>query len=184
MAQGGRQVIQAGLFHQLTDAAAGEASLVAAAVRVFIIAHVPRIGIPVGGLQLFGLFHALNIRGRKLLFSTFAAEPPHRRRHHGRGVVVRQRLHVRPLRHGQDKRAQHGAVDDVHLEAVLALERRQVPDQSAVSGCRLPRDCLCRRVLHAEHGLQMRPERGREQRPHAHGHSNVVHRSFPLLCIS
>ena len=112
-AQGGGQVVQTQLLHQHTDAAFGKASLVAAAIRVFVKLHVPRVGVAVGGFQGGSDFHSGNILCGKLAFSALAAEPLHQRRHLGILIVYRQRLCIRPLRHTEDERPQHGAANDV-----------------------------------------------------------------------
>lgn len=112
-AQGGGQVVQPQFFHQHADAAFGESSLVAAAVRVFVKLHVPRVGVAVGGIQSGGDFHGGDILCGKLAFSALAAEPLHQRRHLGVLIVYRQRLCIRPLRHTEDERPQHGAANDV-----------------------------------------------------------------------
>ena len=112
-AQGGGQVVQAQLLHQHADAAFGELSLVAAAIRVFVKFHVPRVGVAVGGFQSSGGLHGGNVLWGKLAFSTLAAEPLHQRRHLGVLIVYRQRLCIRPLRHTEDERPQHGAANDV-----------------------------------------------------------------------
>lgn len=113
MAQSGGQVVQPQFLHQHTDAALGKASLVAAAIRVFVKFHVPRIGVAVGGFQSSGSLHGGNVLWGKLAFSALAAEPLHQRRHLGVLIVYRQRLCIRPLRHTEDERPQHGAANDV-----------------------------------------------------------------------
>ena len=126
MAQGGSQVVQPQFFHQHADAAFGEASLIAAAVRIFVKLHVPRIWVAVGGFQGCGGLHAVNVLFGKFTLSTLAAEPFHGLCHHGIGVVDRQPFHVRALRHGENECADHCAVDDVHLEAIRFFKFRQV----------------------------------------------------------
>lgn len=112
-AQGGGQVVQPQFLHQHTDAALCKASLVAAAIRVFVKFHIPRVGVAVGGFQGGGDFHGGDILCGKLAFSALAAEPLHQRRHLGILIVYRQRLCIRPLRHTEDERPQHGAANDV-----------------------------------------------------------------------
>ena len=124
MAQGRGQIVQTQFLHQHTDAALGKASFIAAAVRVFVKFHVPRVGVAVGGFQSSGGLHGGNILWGKLAFSALAAEPLHGLCHHGLCVVIRQPVHLRTLRHGEDERAEHCAVDDVHLEAVRFFKLR------------------------------------------------------------
>ena len=125
MAQRGRQIVEPQHLHQRADAAGREARLVAAAVLVLEKVHVPRIGVAIARAQLRRRLHALDVLGRELFLSARAAESLHRRCHHRRGAVVRQRFDVRPLRHAQDKRGEHRAVDDVHFEAVALVNAAQ-----------------------------------------------------------
>lgn len=138
VAQGGREVIQAKLLHQRTDAALGEATLTAAAVGVFVKLHVPREGVP--GCRLL---HRGDVLFREFGLPALSAKPAHRLCHHGLGVVLRQRLQRRAIRHGQDERTEQGAVDGVHLKPVGLLKFRQLYNGLAVfrlgllcDGCR------------------------------------------------
>ena len=131
MAQRGRQIVEPQHLHQRADAAGREARLVAAAssypkspCSTNRGCGRPRAASP--------SLHALDVLGRELFLSTRAAESLHRRRHHRRGVVVRQRFDVRPLRHAQDKRGEHRSVDDVHFEAVALVKFRQLRDDLAI----------------------------------------------------
>ena len=155
MAQGGGQVVQTQLLHQHTDAAFGKAALVAAAIRVFVKLHVPRVGVAVGGFQSSGGLHGGNILWGKLAFSALAAEPLHGLCHHRLCVVIRQPVHLRALRHGENERAEHCAVDDVHLEAVRFFKLRQPADDLPVLRLCLFRDGSCGGCIIAQHSGQL-----------------------------
>ena len=155
MAQGGGQVIQTQFLHQHTDAALCKASLVAAAIRVFVKLHVPRVGVAVGGFQGSDGFHGGNILCGELAFSALTAEPLHGRCHHRLCVVIRQAVYRRALRHGENERAEHCAVDDVHLEAVRFFKLRQVCNDCFVLRLCFFRDRLCRIGIIAEHRRQL-----------------------------
>ena len=155
MAQGGGQVVQTQLLHQHTDAAFGKASLVAAAIRVFVKLHVPRIGVAVGGFQSSGGLHCGNILWGKLAFSALAAEPLHGLCHHGLCVVIRQPVHLRTLRHGENERPDHSAVDKIHFEAVGLFKLRQPADDLPVLRLRLFRDGFCSGCIIAQHSGQL-----------------------------
>ena len=155
MAQSGGQVVQTQLLHQHTDAAFGKASLVAAAIRVFVKLHVPRVGVAVGGFQISGCLHSDNVLWGKLAFSALAAEPPHGRSHHGSCVVIRQPVHLRALRHGENERADHGAVDKIHFETVGFFKLRQPADDLSVLRLRLFRDGFCSGCIIAQHSGQL-----------------------------
>ena len=132
VAQRGRQVVEPQHLHQRADAAGREARLVAAAVLILEKVHVPRIRVAVARAQLRRRLHALDILGREFSLSARAAEDLHRGRHHRRGIIGLQRLDVRPLRHAQDERGEHRAVDDVRLEAVALFKFRQFFDDLTV----------------------------------------------------
>ena len=57
VAQGGREIVEPKLFHQLTDAAGREARFKAGAVGIGEIVHVPGIRVPVRGAKLRSFFH-------------------------------------------------------------------------------------------------------------------------------
>ena len=154
-AQSRGQVVQPQLLHQHTDATLGKASLVAAAIRVFVKLHVPRIGVAVGGFQCGSGFHGSDILCGELAFSALTAEPLHGRCHHRLCVVIRQAVYRRALRHGENERAEHCAVDDVHLEAVRFFKLRQVCNDCFVLRLCFFRDCLCRIGIIAEHRRQL-----------------------------
>ena len=85
-------------------------------------------------------------------------------------------------------RSQHGAVDDVHLEAVRLFELRQPGDDVPVPRMGLPHDVRRRALVVPEHGGQLFAERAREQRPHAPRHPGIFHRAAPphsifTICI-
>ena len=155
MAQGGGQVVQPQFLHQHTDAAFCKASLVTAAVRVFVKPHVPRVGVAVGGFQGGSGFHTGNILWGELAFSAFAAEPLHGLCHHGSCIVIRQPVHLWALRHGENERADHGAVDDVHLEAVRFFKLRQPANDLPVLRLCLFRDGSCGGCIIAQHSGQL-----------------------------
>ncbi len=155
MAQGGGQVVQTQLLHQHTDAAFGKASLVAAAIRVFVKLHVPRIGVAVGGFQGGSDFHSGNILCGKLAFSALAAEPLHGLCHHGFCIVIRHPVHLWALRHGENERADHGAVDKIHFETVGFFKLRQPADDLSVLRLRLFRDGFCSGCIIAQHSGQL-----------------------------
>ena len=155
MAQGGGQVIQTQFLHQHTDAALCKASLVAAAIRVFVKLHVPRVGVAVGGFQGSDGFHGGNILCGELAFSAFAAEPLHGRCHHGSCIVIRQPVHLRALRHGENERADHGAVDKIHFETVSFFELRQPADDLPVLRLCLFRDGSCGGCIIAQRSGQL-----------------------------
>ena len=180
MAQGGGQVVQTQFLHQHADAAFCKASLVAAAVRVFVKLHVPRIGIAVGGFQSGGCLHSGNILWGKFAFSALAAEPLHQRRHLSVLIVYRQRLCIRPLRHTENERPQHGAANDVQLEAVGLFKLRQPADDLPVLLLCLFRDGFCGSCIIAQYRRQLRLKRSGKHRPHGHGHSHPTHLTLLL----
>ena len=154
-AQSRGQVVQPQLLHQHTDAALGKASLVAAAIRVFVKLHVPRVGVAVGGFQGSDGFHGGNILCGELAFSAFAAEPLHGRCHHGSCIVIRQPVHLRALRHGENERADHGAVDKIHFETVGFFKLRQPADDLPVLRLCLFRDGSCGGCIIAQRSGQL-----------------------------
>ena len=180
MAQGGGQVVQPQFLHQHTDAALGKASLVAAAIRVFVKLHVPRVGVAVGGFQSSGGLHGGNVLWGKLAFSALAAEPLHGRCHHGSCVIICQPVHLRALRHGENERPDHGAVDDVHFEAVGLFKLRQPADDLPVLLLCLFRDGFCGSCIIAQYRRQLRLKRSGKHRPHGHGHSHPTHLTLLL----
>ena len=175
MAQGGGQVVQSQLLHQHTDAALGKASLVTAAIRVFVKFHVPRVGVAVGGFQGGGGFHSSNILCGEFAFSALAAEPLHGRCHHGFCVVIRQPVHLRALRHGENECPDHRAVDQIHFETVSFFELRQPADDLPVLRLCLFRDGSCGGCIIAQHSGQLLLKGASKQRPHPKGHSGVLH---------
>ena len=187
MAQGGGQVVQSQLLHQHTDAAFGKASLVAAAIRVFVKLHVPRIGVAVGGFQSSGSLHGGNILCGKLAFSAFAAEPLHGLCHHGSCVVIRQPVHLRALRHGENERADHGAVDKIHFETVGLFKLRQTSNDLPVLRLCLFRDGSCGGCIIAQHSGQLLLKGTGKQYPHSKGHPGIFHCLSPnpifTICI-
>ena len=187
MAQGGGQVVQPQFLHQHTDAALCKASLVAAAIRVFVKLHVPRIGVAVGGFQGGSGFHGGNVLCGKLAFSALTAEPLHGVCHHGFCIVIRQPVHLRTLRHGENERPDHSAVDKIHLEAVCLFKLRQVCNDCFVLRLSLFRDRLCRIGIIAQHSGQLLLKGTGKQRPHPKGHSCVFHCLSPnpifTICI-
>ena len=187
MAQGGGQVVQTQLLHQHTDAAFGKASLVAAAIRVFVKLHVPRIGVAVGGFQGGSDFHSGNILCGKLAFSALAAEPLHGLCHHGSCVVIRQPVHLWALRHGENERADHGAVDKIHFETVGLFKLRQPADDLPVLRLCLFRDGSCGGCIIAQHSGQLLLKGASKQHPHSKGHPGIFHCLSPnpifTICI-
>ena len=175
MAQSRGQVVQTQLLHQHTDAAFCKASLVAAAIRVFVKVHVPRIGVAVGGFQGGSGFHSGNILWGELAFSAPAAEPLHQRRHLSVLIVYRQRLCIRPLRHTENERPQHGAANDVQLEAVGLFKLRQFGDDLFVFRLGAFGDLLCGGCIIAQYRRQLLLEGACKQRPHPHGHPCILH---------
>ena len=178
MTHGGREVIEPELFHQRADAAAGEAGLIAAAVGVFVKVHVPGIGVAVGSLQRFCLPHGCKVLRAEFVLTALAAEPAHGLRHHGVGIESRQRLHLRALRHAEHERAEHRAVDLVHLEPIGCFEFRQLRDDLPVARLRRLGDPARLVGVIAEHRAQLRPERAGKQAPHPHGHPEILHPAF------
>ena len=187
MAQSRGQVVQSQLLHQHTDAAFGKASFVAAAVRVFVKLHVPRIGVAVGRFQGSGGFHGGNILWGKFAFSALTAEPLHGRCHHGFCIVIRQPVHLRALRHGENECPDHGAVDKIHFETVCLFKLRQIGNNFSVFCSCFFGDILGCIVIIAEYGGQLVSERWCKQCPHPHGHSCVFHCLSPnpifTICI-
>lgn len=112
--QGGREIEQPQLFHQLTDAAGGKARLKAGTIRIFKIVHIPGVRVAVGSAELRGKFHAVAVFLRIRPVAALAAINAHGRRHHGPFVVFAQALDVRALGHAQNERGEHRAADDVH----------------------------------------------------------------------
>ena len=182
-AQGGGQVVQTQLLHQHTDAAFCKASLVAAAIRVFVKLHVPRIGVAVGGFQGGSGFHSGNILWGKLAFSAFAAEPLHGLCHHGSCIVIRQPVHFRALRHGENERAEHCAVDQIHFETVGLFKLRQSTDDLPVFRPCLFRNGSCGGSIIAQHCRQLLLKRFRKHGPHRHRDSHPTHFTFPLSIL-
>lgn len=187
MAQSGGQVVQPQFLHQHTDAALCKASLVAAAIRVFVKFHIPRVGVAVGSFQSGSGFHCGNVLWGKLAFSAFAAEPLHGCCHHGFCIVIRQPVHLWALRHGENERAEHCAVDDVHLEAVRFFKLRQVCNDCFVLRLCFFRDGFCGGCIIAQHSGQLLLKGARKQHPHSKGHSGVFHCLSPnsifTICI-
>ena len=155
MAQGRGQVVQPQLLHQHTDAAFGEASLVAAAVGIFVKLHIPRVGVAVSGSQRGGGFHTGNVLFGEFALSALAAKPFHGLCHHGFCIILRQPLHIRALRHGENKRTDHRAVDEVHLEPVAFFKFGQLGDDLPVFRLCFFRDGFCRIRTVAEHRCQL-----------------------------
>ena len=186
-AQGGGQVVQTQLLHQHTDAALGKASLVAAAIRVFVKFHVPRVGVAVGGFQGSDDFHGGNILCGELAFSALTAEPLHGLCHHGFCIVIRQPVHLWALRHGENERADHGAVDKIHFETVGFFKLRQPADDLSVLRLRLFRDGSCGGCIIAQHRGQLLLKGTGKQHPHSHGHPCILHCLSPnpifTICI-
>ncbi len=186
-AQGGGQVVQTQLLHQHTDAALGKASLVAAAIRVFVKFHVPRVGVAVGGFQGSDGFHGGNILCGELAFSALAAEPLHGRSHHGFCVVIRQPVHLRTLRHGENERDDHGAVDQIHFESVGLFKLRQTSNDLPVLRLCLFRDGSCGGCIIAQHSGQLLLKGTGKQHPHSKGHPGILHCLSPnpifTICI-
>ena len=91
------------------------------------------------------------------------------------GVVVRQRFDVRPLRHAQDKRGEHRAVDDVHFEAVALVKFRQLRDDLAIFLFGARRNVLRLPRGQVEFDRQVLFKRSGKQRPHARGLSKILH---------
>ena len=174
------KIVEPQHLHQRADAAGREARLVAAAVLVLEKVHVPRIGVAVARAQLRRRLHALDVLGRELFLSARAAESLHRRRHHRRGVVVRQRFDVRPLRHAQDKRGEHRAVDDVHFEAVAPVKFRQLRDDLAIFLFGTRRNVLRLLRGQVEFDRQVLFKRSGKQRPHARRLSKILHLLSPF----
>ena len=187
MAQGGGQVVQTQFLHQHADAAFGKASLVAAAIRVLVKFHVPRVGVAVGNFQGSGSLHSRNILWGKLAFSALAAEPLHRLCHHGSCVVIRQPVHLWALRHGENERADHGAVDKIHFETVGLFKLRQPADDLPVLRLRLFRDGSCGGCIIAQHSGQLLLKGTGKQHPHPKGHPGIFHCLSPnpifTICI-
>ena len=154
-AQRRSEFIKPQLFHQHTDAAFGEASFVSATVGIFVKLHVPRIWVAVGGSQRGGGFHTGNVLFGEFALSALAAEPFHRLCHHGFCIILRQSLHIRALRYGEDKRTDHRAVDDVHLEPVAFFKFGQLGDDLPVFRLCFFRDGFCRIRTVAEHRRQL-----------------------------
>ena len=88
--QGGREIEQPQLFHQLTDAAGGKARLKAGTIRIFKIVHIPGARVAVGSAELRGKFHAVAVFLRIRPAAALAAINAHGRRHHGPFVVFAQ----------------------------------------------------------------------------------------------
>lgn len=120
-----REVVQSQFTHQRTDAALGKAPLIAASVGVFDKIHVPGIRVAVCGFQCCGGLHHRNIFFAELALTAHAAKPPHRNGHHRFGIIVRQALHLRPLRHGENERAEHSTAHYVQPKLIFPLELRQ-----------------------------------------------------------
>ena len=91
-----------------------------------------------------GGFHSGNILCGEFAFSALAAEPLHGLCHHGSCVVIRQPVHLRALRHGENERADHGAVDKIHFETVGFFKLRQTSNDLPVLRLCLFRDADCR----------------------------------------
>ena len=123
----------------------------------------------------------------ELAFSALTAEPLHGRCHHRLCVVIRQAVYRRALRHGENERAEHCAVDDVHLEAVCLFKLRQIGNNFSVFCSCFFGDILGCIVIIAEYGGQLVSERWCKQCPHPHGHSCVFHCLSPnpifTICI-
>ena len=187
VAQSRGQVVQTQLLHQHTDAALGKTSLVAAAIRVFAKFHVPRVGVAVGGFQSSDGFHGGNVLWGKLAFSALAAEPLHRLCHHGSCVVIRQPVHLWALRHGENERADHGAVDKIHFETVGSFKLRQTSNDLPVLRLCLFRDGSCGGCIIAQHSGQLLLKGASKQHPHSKGHSGIFHCLSPnpifTICI-
>ena len=116
-----------------------------------------------------------NVLCGKLAFSALAAEPLHGLCHHGSCIVIRQPVHLRALRHGEDERAEHCAVDDVHLEAVRFFKLRQTSNDLPVLWLCLFRDGFCGSCIIAQHSGQLLLKGASKQHPHPHGHPGVLH---------
>lgn len=175
MAHGGCQVIKSQLFHQCADAALCKAPLIAAAVRVLDEVHIPRIGVPVSGFQSGSGLHSGNILGRELRLATLAAEPFHQQRHLSFLIVVSKAFHIGTAWHGEDKRPQHGAANDVHAEPITFFKFGQLCDDLTVLRLGLFRDLTCDVRVVAQHRRQLRLKGLRKDCPHGHGHSHPTH---------
>ena len=93
------KIIKPELFHQRTDTALGESSLVAATIHIFVKLHVPRVWVTVSRFECSGGFHSSNIFFGKLVFPALAAKPFHGLCHHGIGVINGQPFHIRTFWH-------------------------------------------------------------------------------------
>ena len=155
MAHGGRQVIKPQFLHQCADTAFCEASLITAAVGILVKVHVPRVGVAVSRPPGGGGFHSGNVLGRELRLAALAAEPLHQRRHLGILIVYRQRLRIRPPRHTENERPQHGAANDVHAEPITFFKFWQLCDDLFVlQFCGLS-DCFCGFSIITKHLCQL-----------------------------
>ena len=179
-AQGRSQIVQPQLPHQNADTALGKPGLVAAAVGVLIKVHIPRVGVPVGGLQRCRRLQSGNALGGELFLAAFTAEPAHRLCHHGLGVILRQPIHIGTLRHGENEGPQHGAAHETDFKAVPLLKLRQAAEDLLVFCFRPPRDRLRRLLVIPQHIGQLCSKGARKQRPHPPWHSHVVHSVTPL----
>ena len=179
MAQGRSQIVQPQLPHQNADTALGKPGLVAAAVGVLVKVHIPRIGVPVGGLQRCRRLQSGNALGGELFLAAFTAEPAHRLCHHGLGVILRQSIHIGTLRHGKNEAPQHGAAHEIDFEAVPLLKLRQAAEDLLVFCFCPPCDRLCRLLVIPQHIGQLCSKGARKQRPHPPRHSHVFHSVTP-----
>lgn len=173
--QGGREIEQPQLFHQLTDAAGGKARLKAGTIRIFKIVHIPGVRVAVGSAELRGKFHAVAVFLRIRPAAALAAINAHGRRHHGPFVVFAQALDVRALGHAQNERGEHRAADDVHEKPVAFFKIRQFAQNPAVLLLRGGCDCSGGFWVKIKHGFEIFPERAGKYCPHSGLHGNIFH---------
>ena len=154
-AQRRSEVIKPQLLHQYADAALCKAAFISAAVGIFVKLHIPRVGVAVSGSQRGGGFHTGNVLFGEFALSAHSAEPFHGLCHHGFCVVICQSVHLWALRHGENKRTDHRAVDEVHLEPVAFFKFGQLGDNLPVFRLCFFRDRFCRIGIITKHRRQL-----------------------------
>ena len=175
MAHGGCQVINPQLLHQRADAAFREAPLITAAVGILVKVHIPRVGVAVSRLPGGGGFHSGNILGRELRLAALAAEPFHQRRYLSFLIVVGKAFHIGTAWHGEDKRPQHGAANDVHAKPITFFKFGQLCDDLTVLRLGLFRDLTCGVRVIAQYRRQLRLKGLCKHCPYGYGHSHPTH---------
>ncbi len=104
--------------HQCTDATRRKSRLIATAIRIGKIFHIPGIGVFICGSKSGGILHILNILFAKFLLATNPTKPLHRSGHHRCAIIFCRFFNTRFFWQAQKNSREHGATYYIHLEPV------------------------------------------------------------------